>query len=1465
MTVHSAFMLERYLSKFGCSLTHTVLYNNSFCFVFSDVNDIQACLIKKYDQSSNRVQVMPLNADEVMPIQDIYGDLELAEEPTNMRKTRKEDEVTGKNLLNSIADMFHVNKKLKRIFVKGEAGHGKSVLCLKLSKVWANEKRVKDSAKSNKSDQAENLNTEQKNQMSHADNLEDDAKLSHCLSVYELVFHVSLCHARSLSERSSLMDLVCDNFPECDQNNKGKIKQILADSNIPCLIILDGLDEYKLPSVSRVKGFLEYGLVNTVVLCTMRPWRMVDLELGLESDHDKVVQICGLKEESVETVLSNILVHFYKLQRDSALYKAVKKRFDEYSQLPTMESVMNIPLMLTMCSHVWYEECEEVNVGKDRVAHSAQSSVGRKSSGRQSSYFVTSLYLKLLKVTITRTEKKHDDVRDYLCEKLKNPPAMKNTPPILSHFGRIIDFFEVFEPIGKLFFESLVKDTRLVFPKDELQRKLEPKILDHALKVGIFSLTQAPCSPHEERVSVDFHKSIQEFIAALFIACGDQDAFTLFCSHCNTVDNITELSNMVKFVFGLDPIVGCRLSEHVKDVINSSAGIMQYRERGFEFDARPRKEKELYKMQCEWYNEMKQSPSDTNNTGSTPTLHVTDVYLDRWSDLDDASMASRLVSMEDNSIVSVYLDGVDPSLQIIIQYLSGCKYLTTLYIRGITDTKDRELLTKMLPQLKQLQCVGYSGDQCPKVATAVVCAMQHLQALKCIELQNITLNRTVALPKKLQKVLLEDVQNAECILRSLPGCTKLTSLYISKLYTTKECELLASKLRQLKHLQFIRYEGSFDSDDWIDCEPAGHAAVVSALQQLKQLTHIKLSDIDLGDDGTLQVTSHMTKLQKVELDSVEMSARRWTEFFSSLRYATGLTHIKLYSISLKDDDALLVKHHMKELQNVELRNVEMSEKGWSEFFSSLQHATRLSHITLSDIDLGDDVLLLVTPHMTQLQKVELESVEMSCERFAEFFFSLLNVQHTVNVILEHANINEDTVKIIHNSPHFTVTTEERECIDMYNIDFHTVQQRTHIKLSDIDLSNLGDHYTLLSPDMSQLQMLELDRLRMPARKWTRFVASLQRATQLTHIKLSYIHLHSMDLAGTQLVTPRMTQLQKLTHLELGYINLGDDGTLLVTLHMAQLQKVELERVTMSDERWTEFFSSMQHATQLTHIKLSGIDLSNLGDDVTLLSPGMTRLQKVELIYVVMSPRRWSNFFSSLQHASKLTHITLSDIDLYSMDLSNLGYDNAIQLSRKKWPEFFSSLQHANRLTNVELSGIDLGDDSTLLVTPHMTQLQKVTLGVTMSPKRWAEFFSSLQHATQLTHIKLSNIDLSNLGDDVTLLPPQMLQLQTVELERVKMKRWADFFSSLQHLTQLKHLNLSKIRHGNGDDDDGSTYKGWKEFVLSLRSVQHTVLITLYGTDIDDDTLNTIQTHFTVIREKCTWYNNKKRIEFHTVR
>ena len=460
---------------------------------------------------------MPLDEEEGLPLSQIYGSVLVEEDITALKKTRRPDEAIDNKTLDSIAEIFHVKNKLaKRIFLKGEAGHGKTVFCLKLIDTWSKGKQTAVSAHSKHSLGTGSLKSrivawftsrrfldkaQEQRRCKSEEQSRDDEKLQSCLSLFDMVFYVPLRHAKQ--GVSSVVDLVCDSISGCDIRSQQNIRKMLREGSIQCLVILDGLDEWRAPDTCRFRGLPDSDdLINCALLCTMRPWRMVNLQLRLDASLDKVVQLLGLKNDSIETVINNVLVNFYGLEISSDLYKEKFSRFCKNARLQEMKSLMKIPLILTASCLVWNEEDEASDESRMDQA---------------TPYFTTLFYLKLQEINISRAENKHDTVKTFLFEKRQKPERSLNVPNILLRFKPIIDFIEILIPVGRLALQDLLsEEPHLVFPRNKLEREFGQSNVELALKAGILSQTKAPGLSYQQRVKLSFyHKSIQEFIAAL--------------------------------------------------------------------------------------------------------------------------------------------------------------------------------------------------------------------------------------------------------------------------------------------------------------------------------------------------------------------------------------------------------------------------------------------------------------------------------------------------------------------------------------------------------------------------------------------------------------------------------------------------------------------------------------------------------------------------------------------------------------------------------------------------------------------------------------------------------------------------------------------------------------------------------------------------------------------------------------
>ena len=101
----------------------------------------------------------------------------------------------------------------------------------------------------------------------------------------------------------------------------------------------------------------------------------------------------------------------------------------------------------------------------------------------------------------------------------------------------------------------------------------------------------------------------------------------------------------------------------------------------------------------------------------------------------------------------------------------------------------------------------------------------------------------------------------------------------------------------------------------------------------------------------------------------------------------------------------------------------------------------LRHVTLGWLVLDDDTLML-TDHMTELQKVELEWLHMSPEAWNRFVCSLSSVKHAVDVKIDECKIDDDTRDMICKSKHLNVIKGWTKILCDLSIHFKSVHKST---------------------------------------------------------------------------------------------------------------------------------------------------------------------------------------------------------------------------------------------------------------------------------------------------------------------------------------------------------------------------------------------------------------------------------------
>ena len=200
-----------------------------------------------------------------------------------------------------------------------------------------------------------------------------------------------------------------------------------------------------------------------------------------------------------------------------------------------------------------------------------------------------------------------------------------------------------------------------------------------------------------------------------------------------------ETANVSMFVVGLDPSFGCRICEHITNIVNSDSLITEYRQT---LDKNHHdRVRQLYGTQCEWYRELTHNRTVTGDTSPPTSLHVTDIYLDRWSDSDTVRLTGDLMSANLGTIVSVTLWGINHPLHGVAPYLPQCPHLSTVYIGHMSNKEDLKLLVSVIPRLTQLVTVQYHsfGRLSAAVDPAAVAAVMSLTQLVRIRLLYVSL------------------------------------------------------------------------------------------------------------------------------------------------------------------------------------------------------------------------------------------------------------------------------------------------------------------------------------------------------------------------------------------------------------------------------------------------------------------------------------------------------------------------------------------------------------------------------------------------------------------------------------------------------------------------------------------------------------------------------------------------------
>ena len=481
-------------------------------YIISDKAGLRQYLIEGY---KDKLETTLLPDWEQLHVSEIFTPSLLV---ANERKgEQKEEEFIN---LGTYREMFYHDGKLqRRVILLGEAGCGKTTFAKHLTNVWF-EKATPP-------------------QFSDVDRIKQ----------FQYVFYVSF---RFAEENETIMDMITSQLFD-DEKMKNVAQYVLKHFSDDCLIVLDGVDEWRAPPSYETgrRGDLTGlpgldGVENCVFFMTSRPWRF-DTMPSKTRNLFRHLKIDGIK--NVEKLAEQIL---HKLADPDPVNSSrifLRQVWDK-----NMDGLMKIPLILVIVLGGWVENKSLHKSICINYINMIQSFI-RRSKG-QAGWPSSESKLGKLIPNIDKLETEWGQKSNEL-------------PTILTQYKVIQRYAGLLLSVGQLAFDLLLgtgeQKQSLVFSKAKLKEYLQAddendESIYVCLAFGIISKTETTFRGLKKLESYAFyHKTFQEFFAALWLASKYQTEKNKLYQCIKTVKDLQEFEMLIQFLCGFDPVIGKKM------------------------------------------------------------------------------------------------------------------------------------------------------------------------------------------------------------------------------------------------------------------------------------------------------------------------------------------------------------------------------------------------------------------------------------------------------------------------------------------------------------------------------------------------------------------------------------------------------------------------------------------------------------------------------------------------------------------------------------------------------------------------------------------------------------------------------------------------------------------------------------------------------------------------------------------
>ncbi|XP_052820983.1 uncharacterized protein LOC128246686 [Mya arenaria] len=626
------------------------------------------------------------------------------------------------------SDVFLKNGQLlSNAFLVGEPGKGKSTFSVMCALEWTHQYLPAE----------ENVGIK----ISYAD--------PEFFKEFAFLFHVTLRDSGKTCDLAQMIkdQLIRKFYHEKDADDGYRLLQTVLESET-CLIIADGLDEWTHPenvnctckTEEKVIPFRNSANMATL-LTTTRPWRMSQFRVQ-DSKIDKYLEIEGAAD--TKQLVENIINILNGGNEDERTPEA----FMEMVSAKRLKGLLSAPISITQLVCLWFE-------GKSLT---------------DSKCDIYACMINMLSCRLSYMQSGH------------NIPEIE-LPSVLKEHECFVQNPMVYLALAKLAYTTLFsecRDSSVVFSNKTVNASLSREQVEFALKSGL--LTEKKSNSLIKRSShfSFFHKTLQEFLAALHLCLNENDYSQLSNKYeqDNKKNILGDVSQTFIFICGMKPELGVQMSSWINSSIPDMLSWID--------SSIPPDQPTIYIREAEPLQRLILSghrEARANNYGDIP-LYLAHLWIRSY---EDVVVLKKLMMINKERIQSLDIYGCNDQIngeevqEVITSSSDSLKAVTLLYRDGQYDLSQCH-------RLEYLDILGHNTTRVQVDPTHITTCILHevssnvemdiFRLFKHNQRWRFRLFKHDQRRSKLQRVELYDVKNVQLLVDTLPSLPQLQSLYI---------------------------------------------------------------------------------------------------------------------------------------------------------------------------------------------------------------------------------------------------------------------------------------------------------------------------------------------------------------------------------------------------------------------------------------------------------------------------------------------------------------------------------------------------------------------------------------------------------------------------------------------------------------------------------------------------------------